>query len=106
MMDTSSDDDTPLVALPNGKGSNGRQNGKADSRNANGKRLLDPSSDLSEDDRPLVSLLSLIYFMDNDSDLLDRLKESRAPRARRLLAALRLQHLKIAKTATMMLHWL
>jgi DNA topoisomerase I len=54
-MSSSSDDDTPLVAISNGVGSHNHQNGTANARNVNGKRPKASSSDLSEDDRPLVS---------------------------------------------------
>jgi len=54
-MSSSSDDDTPLIAVSNGVGSHSHRNGTANAYNVNGKRPKASSSDLSEDDRPLVS---------------------------------------------------
>lgn len=102
-MDISSDDDTPLVSIPNGKPRSARQNGKADSRNANGKRLLDPSSDLSDDDRPLVRLWLFMHFMNDSSSLFNRLKELRAHRIRLPSAVPQPRHQLRWKKATTML---
>lgn len=62
-MSSSSGDDIPLVAVSNGLGSHSHQNGAANARNTNSKRRMADSSDLSEDDRPLVSfeICSLYY---------------------------------------------
>ena len=53
-MSSSSDDDTPLVAVSSGVGSHNQQNGTAGARSVNGKRRKASSSDFSDDDRPLV----------------------------------------------------
>lgn len=59
-MDSSSDDDTPLVALKNGQNRLGTQSGKVNARNANGKRTLHNDSDASSPERPLVCLHHLL----------------------------------------------
>jgi hypothetical protein len=55
-MSSSSDDDTPLGSIPNGFANHTLQNGNGAYMNKNGKRRFDESSDLSDDEQPLVGL--------------------------------------------------